>query len=646
MSFKIDPFGKNHDHLQLSDELVSQYSLQKWAKSFSLMTAGYRDQLDPDDFSNPKVPFNIVTVAICAEAKARVFKRTLAKEATGHVHLGGETRPHTAEFIAAMARIYVSNGLTVHLNEQSRTTPIWYTSFGTFYNNYHFADNLTASHSPFFKGGWKPVDSMGKQLLEQEQDIIDEVRIIISNRDTINFAPYLLGGNILSDFNVDSAYLNYLESMLTQEALDSIKMAAANGYRVVACPVGGSMQATTKRLFSALGIGTGIGQTVEYIFGEENLRHHSIGDTEEQNFGPDPGKWQIYKSIGAQQILLSKKANAVFLWDPDGDRFNIVTIAPVSIAKRAIELGLEVEQFLDLDYCIVYFSPNQIFLMLIAYRISVLKSQGLLEKYDWFIASSITTSRSLNELAAKENIPVAQVRVGFKYMGAFSDWLENQNGDNIVYVDPVGNSTNLGNKPRALIMCEESGGAMFGSFELLSNIDQSKAIIALREKDGMQFAMMTFALGAQLFNSDQSLAENYCMLIEKNAIKHKFFKRIDIRLYDESLSGDWCEAAKQEGILLRDRTMQFFESLATQLDSGTDVKDIRQKLDKSIDGGNFNFPPIYKIRHIGDGCYFEFDHLWFVIRASGTDAVLRYYVEGEDEDEMSHFIDAVICLKI
>ena len=52
--------------VKLGEDLVRDFHLDRWADEFSLMTAGYRDRLDPDDPVNPEAPFNALTVAILA----------------------------------------------------------------------------------------------------------------------------------------------------------------------------------------------------------------------------------------------------------------------------------------------------------------------------------------------------------------------------------------------------------------------------------------------------------------------------------------------------------------------------------------------------------------------------------------------------
>jgi phosphomannomutase len=394
------------------------------------------------------------------------------------------------------------------------------------------------------------------------------------------------------------------------------------------------MKATTERLFELLGISTGEGGVVRYFFGEEDSRYHNIGQVEGENYGVDPGKPQIYRHIGAQEILLGKKADVVFIWDPDGDRFNMVTVASTSRAKQAAELGLEVESYPDSDRCIVYFTPNQIFFMLTAYRVFTMKQDGILNDYDWFLTRSVSTTHAVDELAALENIPVAEVRVGFKYMGTFAEWVESRTDVNTPFVSPTGKRVVLGERPRPLIMCEESGGAIFGGTELLWNKSHARGLLTMREKDGMQIALFALSLAAFLHNSSQSFADFYCDRITKNNIKHRYFTRRDVRLYDESLTGAERQAAKQAGITKRDQVMDFFQSLAERFASGESIDKIGDEINSRVARGDKPLPRPAKLCYVGDGTLIEFDITWCVIRASGTDAVLRYYIEGSDKEEI------------
>lgn len=644
--FKIEPFENEWREIKISEELISLYSLDKWSEEFSLMTAGYRDQLNPNDANDPEVPFNLIVIAILGEAKARVFKRKSPPGKEMHVHVGGETRPHTQKFIAILSRVYAAHNIKVHLRTHTRTTPIWYSSFGVLYGEYQSGDNLTASHSPFFKGGWKPLDSSGKQLLEEEDEIISEVKNIVSNREKIRLAPWESKEKIVYDFDVDEAYVKYQQSLIIDKCKDDIKQAIKKGFRCAACTSGGSMKATTERLFPMFGISTGEDGVIQYLFGEEDSQFHQVGQLNGEHFGPDPSKEQVYKHIGAQEILLSGKADLVVLWDPDGDRFNIVTITSDKQTEKAKTLGLEVDPYPGTNMSIVYFTPNQLFFMLTAYRIRILKESGLLSAYNWFVTPSISSSRSISELAEKENMPVAYVRVGFKYMGTFSEWLENRSDPSESFVNAIGEKVSFGKKPRALIMCEESGGAVFGGTELLLNKSGSKGMVALREKDGMQFCLMALSLATHLYNSGLSFAEYYCTMIEEYDIQHKFFNRRDVRLYDESLIGAELQIAKSDGIKTRDKIMDFFIKL-----TGKSLGEIHYEINSRLAESDRELPRPTIVCKVGEGkllegMLMEFDVFWFLIRASGTDALIRYYIEGKDKSEIEAYQQSLINLSI
>jgi len=642
----INPYEDLWTEIDLSQAAFDAYSLQEWSERFSMMTAGYRDQLDPDDAANPKSPFNSVTIAIMAEAKARVFKRKPAAGAVSHVHVGGETRPHTQEFIAILSRVYAAHDITVHLRAGVKTTPIWYSSFGVFHQEYQSGDNLTASHSPYFKGGWKPMDSDGKQLLEDAKDVEDEVRTIVRSRNLIRLAPWLSSGKIFHDFDVDDAYTAYLRSVVGDSMIAEISRAAAKGFKCAACTVGGSMRATSERILSRLGISTGSTGIIQYFMAEEDSKYHNVGFMDGTHHGADPGKPQVYRHIGAQDLLCEEKADVVFIWDPDGDRFNMVTRAPAPLGESAAELGLEVESFPGEDSCIVYFTPNQIYLMLAVYRLAALKQEGLIRKYSWFITRSVATTRALDEIAAKADISAAEVRVGFKYMGALSEWAENRADISDPLEAPTGSQVVLGANPRVLLMCEESGGAVLGGMQPLRNRSGSRSLLALREKDGMQIAVMALSLACHLFHSGKSFAEYYCDLITENNIKHKHYRRRDVLLYDESLTGEKRDKAMREGLLKRDRIMEYFFSLISLAKSGTTLPAICHEINSRLPKKTGTLTGLKKLCDVGDGVYMSFDDMWCLIRPSGTDAVVRYYIEGECRTRIDAVLDALVKTQV
>ncbi len=632
MSILFDSDSQKTETIHIDDALVSTYGLKSWSEGFSLMTAGYRDRLDPENADNPEISFNSVTVAVFVEAKARVFKKKTSANAM-HVHVGGEVRPHTQHFIRIAARIYSHHGFTVHLRENPKTTPIWYSSFGVLFCEYGSGDNFTASHSQYYKGGWKPIDGEGKQLTIEEADIIEEVESIVSNRETITLDPWG-SSNIVADFNVDEPYLGFLRSVLGSEPIQELEKAQASGFKTAICTLGGSMKSTTERLLSELGLRTGANEGLWYFMDEEDSQYHGVGETPDGNFGVDPSSPTTYKGIGAEEILRSGRANLVLIWDPDGDRVNYVSTAPQSEKTLAAEFGLQVGEDISDEEFLVYFTPNQSYLMLLAYRLNNLRDNGLLEQYDWFVGESYPTATFIEELAESMGLPCVRVPVGFKNIGDLCKAVESQIGKGeVTFESSIGDVTKLGENPRALILCEESGGATMGGTDLLKSVSGEHAVLALREKDAMMVGLMIIGLASKLYQSRQSFVSYYSQLIQDNGIRYVFYDRKDIRLYDEGLMGEDLRSAKEEGFKRRDALMGFFRKLADQRESSElGLDDVWKVISEQ---GHFESTDSVSLKRFcwaGDGILMEASEFRVMVRASGTDALLRFYVEAPRKD--------------
>lgn len=615
----------NNENIILSAEVIKNDGLENWAKAFKLGTAGYRDQLDPDDINNPEVAFNRIKVAIIAEARASVSDRLFGGKKMIEHHIGGEVRPHTSEFIDLAARIYAAHGHRVHLRKGVNTTPIWYSSFGVFYNELTDGENFTASHSPKFKGGWKPMDGLGKQLIGQAQLIANEVRKIIVPGYLIKLAPpdsHLIN----RDFDATEAYCEYVTSIIPEVALDDIRNAQDQGFITHVSTVGGSMGGTAKPMFKILNIDKGICFHHE----KESSDYHGIGMVDGVNYGVDPGKWQVYKNIGAQEILKEAIPSTLFcIWDPDGDRFNIITTAPSSMKEKAITYGLEVEDLTE-DRILVYFKPNQIYFMLTIARIEQIRASGELDQFDWVVFETFPTSRSIGEIAQKNGLKVIRTPVGFKYFGEVAEQIEEQieeGKEDIIVHTPTNETISVGKNPRILIMAEESGGAAMGGTRIAVSKNGMKKSIALKEKDGFQIGLATMALAARLFFEKRSFAQFYQESIEGNEIEYRFYERLDITLYDENLPSDELAAAKQEGISRRDNVVSFFKGLIKK-----PAEEVFTLLKNKMP--DQELPPVKDITWAGDGTLIDFEGMWWEIRASGTDAILRYYIEGRDLEKI------------
>lgn len=631
------PFAAKEESICLDADLIAKSGIDRWAAGFKLGTAGYRDLLDPDDLFNFEVPFNGLSAALILEARAQLaVDRGLRK-----LHVGGEVRPHTQEFIDLATRIYTAHGLEVHLRPAGiRTTPIWLSSFGVFYDELDGGENFTASHSQSYKGGWKPMEAAGGQLLEMAGLIAARVKELVRKAASEPLTIKLAAAEnalVIRDFDPVEPYVDALKQIVPANLLAEIAKATDNGFRVGICTEGGSMAPTARRIFALLNISVDDGGTVFFTHEEESNTYHGIGIYEGVNHGVDPGKWQVYKHVGAQELLRDKKCDVFFIWDPDGDRFNMVTTAPAAVAEAARKAGLEVDP-MDDERCFVFFKPNQIYFMLTALKIQSLQEAGELNDYNWIVATTFPTSLSIGEVAERvtargvAELSTYRVPVGFKYFASLVGDLENQIAEGVnptTATDVTGVESRFGPKPRLLMMAEESGGAAMGPAEPVISRHGNRTSLAAKEKDAMQIGIMSLCLAARLHNESGSFGEYYLRLLEEFDTQYRFYERRDITLFDESLQGAERDAAKEAGNELKERTVAFFASL-----EGKAPADVAGTL-KGLLQADVEMPEIQRVFHAGDGTFIEFADQWFELRASGTDAVLRFYMEGRHEEKVA-----------
>ena len=69
-------------------------------------------------------------------------------------------------------------------------------------------------------------------------------------------------------------------------------------------------------------------------------------------------------------------------------------------------------------------------------------------------------------------------------------------------------------------------------------------------------------------------------------------------------------------------------------------------LNSRLPSSEATLPQPTRICFVGDGTLLEFDTFWRVIMASGTDAVLRYYIEGDKKAEIEAALRSFINLRI
>ncbi len=628
--------------ISYSKDYFQNHGLFRWVSEFKLGTAGYRDTINLTDLYKTDAPYNAHTIMMIAEAMARIYER----RGYGSIHLGGEVRRFTREIIQLISRIFAAHGISVHLHLDKGTTPIWASSFGVFYNELDGGANVTASHSQNFKQGFKPIDEKGMQLLRMADEIRDEVKKIGEEAMAGGYSINLSADpspNIMKDFHYLDAYADYLKDIIPEEAFLLIKRAQEAGMKVGVSTMGGSMHENSMPIFNHFGISAGTDGMIQYVHWEKRDDFHKVGEIDGENYGCDPTKPIIYRNIGLKEKLLTGEIDFGFIWDPDGDRYNMVTMADATIASKAEEIGLEVEKMQGMDKCIAYFKPNQIYFINTALKLEMIARSGELFQYDWVISTTYPTSKSIGELAdifnrkyanefAKNGTKLRLFRtpVGFKHLGNMVSEIERQLSEGkgeVVLEDTTGEEISLGRKPRILILAEESGGAAMGGAEWIRSKHGKRESLSMKEKDGMQIALMNLSIMGKLFIERKSYAQLYIEKIEEYDIQYRYYYRIDKKLFDESLTGKAREDAREIGNRAKDFMVETFKSLA----EGKTMGQVNGELRK-MTGNQIPIPEVKRIFWAGDGTYIDFGKFWFELRASGTDAVLRFYIEGKEKE--------------
>lgn len=160
-------------------------------------------------------------------------------------------------------------------------------------------------------------------------------------------------------------------------------------------------------------------------------------------------------------------------------------------------------------------------------------------------------------------------------------------------------------------------------------------MLALREKDGMQLALLVLGIAAELHGSGKTLVERYCELLVEKRIQYRYSNRQDLALYDESLEGAELQRARRDGTRLRDSLVAFFRGVADGMSRGALSADVaREQLALAADVTSDVLPELRAAHWIGDGSMFEWEGARLIVRASGTDALMRYYIDGIERNRV------------
>ena len=662
-------FTLKKEHLMPYDAQTNPegLNLKEWfanyAKEAKVSTAGIRGPqniLYPQD---TRFPINLVGIVLATLAKALVAVEKYPDKQILKL-AGREVRYNSDLYLDAIARVQAAQGIETLVPVDKKTIPIWLASFLAFKLDLVGGEYITSSHGISVKNATKDLNSQGSQYLPEEsaefvqkiQEIFDEtekngsyeIKIAAENNP-------LIDEKIMAKLHdgVD-LYVEYLKSGVAEkDNLDFIKKAQN---KIVIENVGGSAYRTLSRVLKELDL------TDKFVWlnEKEDPFFHSIG-----KYDVDPKGNKTFYDYSVDATVLAKRQNgenyfpvietlhydkvladypigtAVLITDPDHDRLTVTQIEDEKEVAKLEKAGIAYVK-LGNGRVLTVFTANQAFLMLMDFRMKMLKSQGKWNNHPRFMIKTTASAMSWDEWAKANDIAVVNVPVGFKEIANIMKKVElklkkNPNEEVKVF-DVFGQEINLGKSPRLIFGGEESGGMIMGGEEMIKSLSGREAI-AMREKSATEAILVASALSSKLEEEHKTMSEYLLEVFKDNGINGQFDTRVDIANESEP-DIDKLKAAKVAGEQLRTKNDLFYLSLAIAIRSGKmtfeQAKEVLQDAFKEL-----NFDNLKAIKFVGDGTYLEFTDKYIEIRPSGTDAKTKAYGAGLNLDEIIKFAQAM-----
>ncbi|MFH1409449.1 MAG: hypothetical protein ABIH34_06055 [Nanoarchaeota archaeon] len=649
--FDLDHPGELN--LVLTKELVEKWNLRAWLENYrkeaEVSTGGIRG---PQNVKYPwdvRYPLNELGVALATMGKALVLKEDIKEREINKI-CSGEVRYNTERYIDLISRIQAAQGIKTHLPKGREKTSIWMTSFLIFLYDYDGGEYVTSSHAMSSKTATKDLDNQGSQFIpEMSVRFVDKIEWILDVAEKDGFYIPLSARDhplIVDDVVGFKEYLDYLKKgVATPHNIDLIKKATDRGMEILFECVGGCMYPMMKKLFSDLGIV----DTFSWNNVEEDPFFHGVGKIMENpvtkkkeffDWGCDTTIKQVTETLGYEKLLSDKDLGfVVMMTDPDGDRIVVGQVEEASRKSTLETLGIPYIE-LDNDRIFPFFTPNQLFFLVMVFHQRQLKESGLWDEENWFMITTTPSAASWVEWAEEINLPYLYVPVGFKEIANLMKKVERHAQDEAVLNDIFGRKVALGAHPKLLFAGEESGGMITGPVEYVKSRG-GRTAIAMREKSAGEASIIITALAAELFLGKKFLSDYLAEIYETHKIKRIFDVRRETRFYNESNPDPVAMLQeKKAGEVKRDKNDQFFMAIALAVkDRIITIEHARGVLSEA-------FPDLYfgnlrAIHFVGDGTYLDFDDKYVEVRKSGTDAIIKAYCAAEKKDEYILYADAL-----
>ncbi len=655
---------KNNNKLEitLTKELIKKWNVEEWLKNYKkeaeFSTAGIRGAQNILYPWDTRFPLNQLGVALATVGKSLVLKDKIKKQKINKI-AAGEVRYNTKSYVELISRIQSALKIYTHLPFKRDTIPVWVVSFLIFMLDYDGGEYVTASHSVSSKIATKDLDDEGSQFLARDSlAFVAKIEKIVKEAKLRDYKIQLskkYNSFSKEDFNGRDLYIKYLKNgVATKNNLDLIKKANKKGMKIMIDTVGGCMYKSLVPILKKLSIN----KVFDWAHIREDPFFHGIGKIIRKN--PKTGKkeffdlscdlclFEVFKTADYQKILKNKPVGCCMLiTDPDGDRLVLAQVESIKNQKRFEDFGINYINITDKKICALY-HPTYFFLPLMDFHKKQLEKVGLWKKYNWFLLTTAPSSKSWEEWAQANNIPVVLTPVGFKEIALvirkINKQIKEKPGKNVFVEDIYGKRIDLGKKPRLFWTGEESGGMITGPYQLIKS-KGGRITISMMEKSASEASIISATLIADLFLKNKSFLSYLEEVFRNNKIIYKYFFAEDLIYYNESEPNpEILKQSKLKGEVLRDKADKYYLGLALGIrEKKINLNSAKEILLKAFP--RLDFRDLENIFFVGDGTYFKFDKMFLEIRRSGTDAKLKCYCGGDDKERCQLYLKKFLHYK-
>jgi phosphomannomutase len=472
-------------------------------------------------------------IALIAQAYAQYFKSRRpalsGQQGPPAAFVGFDARFLSREFGEIFTRVFAGNGVLIFRDHQEEPTPTPVTSFMAAYPNrgdrgLDGGIQITASHNPPNHNGVKSSTWYGGVDTDDVSDeIAKQLRSLVNGGGEIRFAA--LPSPLVKEIDAKGLYgETYLRATFPPEDLQPLRDALGAGTGLLFDGLFGVGGMALRRYLDLLLPGTDWHKSIHLLNAAPDPR---IGGIEK----PDPSDPNTLVLSGAIEYLVEHPGVLVSVTaDMDADRIGTAVLIPEAEMARARRFGLFVSAF-EGGVHAVRFTPNQIF-TLIAYdrlltaarlkpaELREAARSGRLHGSRYHLITTIATSVLAEQLAKSCGLTFHLTAVGFKNLGKRAWEIDQKHQGDVI-----------------LALMEESGGAQIGPFKPWNEAGDT----IHRDKDTCALALALFNLAARLQGEGRTVLDFYLEMGEQFG-SLAYFERLDAYLPDKETAEDASRA--------------------------------------------------------------------------------------------------------